>query len=296
MISKGRASVAVLGAAVLFGTSGTSKMLLVPDAMPITVASVRLVVGAVGLVLFVRWLGHVDQFMALLRRPIIWVMGAAVAGYQGLFFIALERTGIAVGTLVCLGSAPLLAGLLGWFMREGAPGWLWAMVTAIAVAGLSLLTLGNAQTPDVIGVLAALGAAASYAMYTVFGARLARSGFDSSAVMAAPFAIAAVLLLPFLFSDGAWWWSADGLVLAIWLGLAATTGAYILFGQGLRVLQPGHIATLTLAEPVVATMLGVVVLEERLTSTGWVGCLLVILALALLGAMENHRTRAKAMA
>ena len=61
-------------------------------------------------------------------------------------------------------------------------------------------------------------------------------------------------------------------------------------------LQPGHIATLTLAEPVVATMLGVVVLEERLTSTGWVGCLLVILALALLGAMENHRTRAKAMA
>ena len=98
MTPKGRASLAVLGAAALFGTSGTSKALLVPDALPISVASVRLVVGAVGLVLFIRWLGRTDQFKALLRRPIIWLMGAAVAGYQGMFFIALDRTGIAVGT------------------------------------------------------------------------------------------------------------------------------------------------------------------------------------------------------
>ena len=293
MTPKGRASLAVLGAAALFGTSGTSKALLVPDALPISVASVRLVVGAAGLVLFIRWLGRTDQFKALLRRPIIWLMGAAVAGYQGMFFIALGRTGIAVGTLVCLGSAPLMAGLLGWAVREGAPGWLWAGVTAIAVTGLAMLTLGSDQVPDPVGILAALGAAASYAAYTVFGARLARDGYDSSAVMAAPFAIAAVLLLPFILSGGPWWVSLDGVVMAVWLGLAATTGAYILFGKGLTLLQPGHIATLTLAEPVVATMLGVAVLGELISARGWIGCILVIVALALLGVMENRRKGAK---
>ena len=55
-----------------------------------------------------------------------------------------------------------------------------------------MLTLGSDIAPDAGGILAALGAAASYAAYTVFGARLARDGYDSSAVMAAPFAIAAV--------------------------------------------------------------------------------------------------------
>jgi DME family drug/metabolite transporter len=296
MSPKGRASLAVLGAAVLFGTSGTSKALLIPDAAPISVAALRLVVGAAGLVIFVRWIGRTDQFQALLRRPIIWAMGAAVAGYQGMFFIALGRTGIAVGTLVCLGSAPLMAGLLGWLVREGAPGWLWAGVTAIAVTGLAMLTLGSEIAPDPVGILAALGAAACYAGYTVFGARLARDGFDSSAVMAAPFAIAAVLLLPFLLIGGTWWVSGDGLVIALWLGLAATTGAYILFGKGLTLLQPGHIATLTLAEPVVATMLGVFVLAEAVSVQGWIGCVLVILALALLGVMENRRIDAKVSA
>jgi DME family drug/metabolite transporter len=65
--------------------------------------------------------------------------------------------------------------------------------------------------------------------------------------------------------------------------------AYLLFGLGLKVLQPGHIATLTLLEPAVATILGVVVLAEPISATGWIGCLLVIGALALLGIAENRR-------
>lgn len=296
MTVKGRATLAVLGAAVLFGTSGTTKALLAPDAGPISVAAVRLLVGAAGLFLFIRWIGRLDQFKILLRRPIVWVMGCAVAGYQGMFFIALGRTGIALGTLVCLGSAPLLAGLLGWLMKEGAPGWLWAGVTALAVIGLAMLTLSDAAGHDLLGIAAALTAAACYATYTVFGARLARDGFDSSAVMAAPFCIAAVLLAPFLLAGVGSLWSGNGLVLALWLGLAATSFAYILFGKGLPVLQPGHIATLTLAEPVVATLLGLFVLGEHLSPVGWFGCLLVILALALLGVVENRRNGAKVMA
>jgi DME family drug/metabolite transporter len=57
---------------------------------------------------------------------------------------------------------------------------------------------------------------------------------------------------------------------------------------GLRVLQPGHIATLNLFEPAVATVLGVVVLHEELGALGWVGCLLVLVALALLGIADGR--------
>jgi DME family drug/metabolite transporter len=85
--------------------------------------------------------------------------------------------------------------------------------------------------------------------------------------------------------------TSSGVVEVIWLGLVTTTVAYLLFGMGLRVLQPGHIATLTLLEPAVATLLGVVVLREPLSLIGWIGCLLVMGALALLGVAESRADR-----
>ena len=94
--------------------------------------------------------------------------------------------------------------------------------------------------------------------------------------------------MPFVFTSF-WWWSPGGFALALWLGLVTTTVAYLLFGVGLKALQPGHIATLTLLEPAVATVLGVLILGETLGMAGWIGCLLVIGALALLGVVENRR-------
>lgn len=287
----GAAVVAVLMAAALFGTSGTARALLVPESWPPGVAAVRLLVGALGLLVFVRVTqGTLNAVRALWRRPGIWVAGAAVAGYQGLFFMGVDRTGVAIGTLVSLGLAPLLAGLLGWALGEGPPGWSWVLFTTVAVAGLSLLTLGGTSGADPLGVLAALGAGCCYAAYTVLGAREARAGADAGAVMAAAFALGAVVLLPFLPAAVQWLWSPAGLCLAVWLGIAATTVAYLLFGSALPVLQPGHIATLNLFEPVVATLLGVTLLGETLTGSAWLGCLLVMLSLVGLGLGERRAT------
>lgn len=274
----------VLGAAALFSTSGTSKALLEPDAAPASVAAVRLAVGALGMVGFVAWRGSGGDAFVLMRRPLVWLMALGVAGYQGFFFVGVQLTGVATGTLVALGSAPFMAGVLGWFVGEGAPGWVWLGATVVGISGLLLLTGSGDANP--VGVLAALAAAASYAVYTVFGARLSRDGHDASAVLTAAFVLGAVLLTPFLMQAG-WVFSGSGLVLAAWLGLVATTVAYLLFGLGLPVLQPGHIATLTLLEPVGATLWGVLLLGETLGATGWVGCSLILGALVVVGVRER---------
>jgi len=276
-----------MGAAVLFGTTGTTRQLLVPDAPGTGVAAVRLIVGSIGLVAWVMWRGRGSDLVRLWRRPVVWLMGAGVAGYQAFFFIGTQRTGVAVAALIALGSAPFLAGLLGWAMREGAPGWLWAASTAIAVVGLGLLVSGSLDSGDAVGMLSALAAGGCYAVFTVLGVRLSREGFNGGDVLAASFSIGAVLLLPAAVAS-TWWLSWPGVVAALWLGIATTTVAYLLFGLGLSVLQPGHIATLTLLEPAVATVLGVVVLGEPLSALGWIGCLLVIVALALLGMAERN--------
>jgi DME family drug/metabolite transporter len=137
-------------------------------------------------------------------------------------------------------------------------------------------------------MLSALMAGACYAIFTVVGVGLAREGFTGSAVLASSFSIGAVLLVPAVFMS-TWWIAPGGIVVVLWLGLATTTVAYLLFGVGLKVLQPGHIATLTLLEPAIATVLGVIVLGEPVAALGWIGCLLVFCALALLGIAENRR-------
>lgn len=286
MITRSRAALAVMGAAALFGTTGTSRQLLVPDAPGTGIAAMRLIVGSLGLIVYVLWRGRGSDLLRLWRRPLVWVMGLSVAGYQAFFFIGTQRTGVAIAALMALGVAPFLAGLLGWAMREGAPGWLWAASTAVAVIGMTLLVAGNLSSGDGWGMLSAVAAGGCYAIYTVFGVRLSRDGFAGSDVLAASFAIGAVTLIPAAVSS-LWWWSVPGVIEVIWLGLFTTTLGYLLFGVGLAVLQPGHIATLTLLEPAVATMLGVLVLHEPISALGWVGCVLIFGALALLGLGER---------
>jgi DME family drug/metabolite transporter len=250
----------------------------------------RLLVGAAGLVCVVVVRGGGRSLMSIWRRPVVWLMGAAVAGYQALFFMGTIRAGVAVGTLISLAAAPFLAGVLGWILREGAPGWTWVVSTVVAVAGLVLLVWANLGVGEPIGMLYALGAGACYALYTVVGVRLAREGAAPSVVLAGSFSIGAILLLPAAVTS-TWWWSWSGVAAVLWLGLVATTVAYLLFGVGLRTLQPGHIATLNLFEPVVATLLGVLILGEQLGMTGWLGTVLVLVALGLLGIAGSRSSR-----
>ncbi|MDP1876117.1 MAG: EamA family transporter [Actinomycetota bacterium] len=284
------AAISVMGAAVLFGTSATSLQLLAPDAPPASVAALRLLVGSAGLLAFVALRGGFGGLVGLWRLPSVWLMGLAVAGYQALFFLGTASTGVAIGTLISLGVAPFLAGIIGWLAREGAPGWLWAGSTVIAILGLGLLMVGSLDSGQPGGMAAAAGAGACYAMYTVLGVRLSRADHAPSAVLAASFSVGAVLLLPAVMGT-TWWLTASGAAEVLWLGLVTTTAGYLLFGVGLRVLQPGHIATLTLLEPAVATLLGVVVLHEVVSATGWIGCLLILGALALLGLGEGRARR-----
>jgi DME family drug/metabolite transporter len=90
----------------------------------------------------------------------------------------------------------------------------------------------------------------------------------------------------------AWINSALLVGFVLYIGLATTALGYILFGNGLTHLSPGTVSTLTLAEPVLGTLMGVYILGEAMNLRGWIGCAVIIGALALLGIVES-RTPAK---
>ena len=82
------------------------------------------------------------------RAGLSLIAAGAVATYQLSFFAAVADTGVAVGTIVALGSAPALAGAIEWAVERRAPERAWAMATALACAGVAMLALAGADAID----------------------------------------------------------------------------------------------------------------------------------------------------
>ncbi len=283
MTPAGRGVVLVAAASVLFGTTGTALALAPESVTPLQAGAARLVIGGAALAAWLLLIRKAADGLAVLRRPAGLLLVAGICAYQPAFFLAAERSGVAVGALVALGTAPVWTGLLAATFEGFRPGRVWVGATGVAVVGLVLLT-SAARTPDPWGVLAAATAGASYAVYTVAAARLLRDGVEPAVVMGAGFGAAGVVALPVLILAGtAWMGQPDGAAVALWLGLATTTLAYVWFGRGLKVLPAPTVATLTLLEPVVATVLAVAVLDESVTALQVAGGLLLLTALAVLG-------------
>ena len=289
----GPAVAAVLAAAVLFGTTGTAQALGPDGTTPLGVGAVRLAVGGLALLLVLPLVGGSTRAAtALWRTPSGLLAGACTALYQVCFFAAVERTGVALGTLVTIGSGPVFAGLLGAVLLRERVEASWLLATGTCVAGLALLSLagGDDGATDPVGLLLALVSGAAYAAYTVAAKRCMRAGSASADVMASAFALGGLLLVPLLaLQPLAWLATPGGWVLAAYLGLVTTTAAYLLFGRGLAVLAAGPVTTLVLAEPLVATALGVGVLDERLPALGVAGAGLVLAGLALQGVASSRR-------
>jgi DME family drug/metabolite transporter len=282
--------VQVLLAAVCFGTTGTAQALGPDGLAPAGVGAARILVGG-SLLVLVALIAHGAGALLRVERGPALIAAGGVAVYQLAFFAAVRDTGVAVGTIVALGTAPTLAGAFEWALERRAPSRSWALATALACAGVAMLALAGAEASiSGPGVALAILAGASYAIYTLAAKRLLGAGHAPETVMAAAFGLGAVALAPVLAVTGAGWLAQPGGAgLAVFLGIVPTAVAYLLFAHGLKRLTAAETATLTLAEPLTAALLGVVVLSEHLALPAAFGAALVLAGLLALAAPEVRR-------
>src|SRR3954471_10446791 len=208
----------VLLAATCFGTTGTAQA-IGPGGSPVAVGAARIVFGGLLLVLVARGLG---VRMPSISRGLIG-MACAVALYQLSFFAAVRETGVAVGTVVAIGTGPAAAGLLGRLVNGERLGARWAAATAGAAAGVLLLAGGGGGSIVPAGVALAVVAGVGYATCTVLSKRLILAGAAPEGVMAAGFGGAAILLVPVLAAAGPGFLTgAGGLAMTLYLGAVPT--------------------------------------------------------------------------
>lgn len=271
----------VLIAAVLWGTTGTARALAPATASPLAVGAVRIAIGGAVLVVIALARGTLVSGRWPLVPTLVAVLG--VAAYQLSFFEGVAMAGVAAGTIVAIGSAPVFAGIVAFAALGERPGTRWLLPTVLAIVGVVLLSVSRADlnvAPLALGL--PLAAGASYAAYASATKVLLR-GRDHVAVAAAAFGGGAILLLPILAtSDLGWLAQPNGAAAALELGLVATALAYLAFFWGLARIPVSWGATLSLAEPLTAALLGTVLLGETLAPGQWLGAAFVAAGLAVL--------------
>lgn len=286
----------ILIAASLWGTTGTVRT-FADGSSALSVAAVRIVIGGLMLLACAALTRRGAGLRRLLggRRnlPLIALGAAAIAVYQTAFFVAAGRTGVAVATVVTIGGAPAFTGLIGLLARTSAPTGRWFLATAGAVTGCALLVGGGRDAGvEPAGIALALLSGLSYAVYATVASVLITRGEEDRAVAAALFGAAAVPLLPVLFTgQSGWLLAGSGALIALYLGVLTTGGGYLLFARGLRTTPATTATTLTLAEPAVAAVLGVVLLDERLGAAALGGLALLAASLVVLVVPVRRRNR-----
>lgn len=278
----------VLLGAVLWGTTGTTQTFLQEGISPFAVACVRSGIGG-GLLLV----------LVLLMKKMNWrtwpwkwnlLAAIAIALFQCLFFSSIRFTGVAIGTVVTIGSAPVFSGLLEWAVWKVKPGRIWAVATSFAIIGCALLFVNRGETIiDPFGIAMALCAGFMFALYTSVSKQLMKH-VETLPAVAMTFSICAVMLAPLALMDGVAWIADMGnLVPMLYMGIITTSIAYLLFLAGLRSVNSSAAVTLSLAEPLTAALLGVLFLGEYLSFTSWGGVLLILGGIVVL-TFDNRAT------
>jgi len=279
---------ALILSSVLWGTTGTAASFLPADVSPLAIGASTMAAG--GILLF---LVSARPAVAAIRDPAArsWLLLGAVGVfvYPLAFYTGMAEAGVAVGNVVALGSGPVFAAVFEWLWERRGLSVRWLVATAIALLGIVLLSFsrhsdGSPEEGDALtGVLFALLAGVSYALYSYASSRAIRVGHSGRGVMGGMFGLGAVPLLPVLLLLGApLLQSAETVAIAAYLAVGPMFVAYLLFGYGLTRLRSSVATSVTLVEPLVATVLAVAVVGERLQPTGWLGLALILAGITVL--------------
>lgn len=150
-----------------------------------------------------------------------------------------------------------------------------AFLGCVLVSGIT----GGVGRVSMEGLLLGLGSGIGYGLYSIFGRIALEKGYHPMTVSTYTFLFACVGVLPFIkpieiwnkmnVEAGLWGW-------ALCMVLFSTCMSFTLYTVGLKYMEAGRAAVLATLEPIVTTLVGVVVYKEMLSLVMVCGIVMVL--------------------
>lgn len=257
--------------------------ILVQKVHPLQIATLTLVTGFIGLLIFIIASGRVRKIFQLSYRDVLISMGLGVFGfflYQILTFSALVRIPASMNAVLVSNNVVFIALLAALILKERV-GPIRTAGIILAICGVVLVTFNNgfsfgngASDINLLGCVFSLLAALSAALYSVIGKKVLIS--NDPIIVAALAIFSGAVLLTILtaatvgFSDiflAGW----PTVLTMVFLGLTMIGVAYPLWFVCLKKFPASQISIYIYLTPIFAVILSLLILHERFSWLFWVG-------------------------
>lgn len=270
---------AVLGAVILWSSSYIVTKLGVGDIPPLTFAAIRFVVAAIVMGILFTFIKPREKVAKadLFRLALGGLLG--ITAYFSLQNLGVQRTTASDATLL-VASFPVITLILEIIFRKAKINFKQIGGIVIAIAGIVLvIDLSSTQSaPErLIGDLLLLATGLAWALYN-FATQNVVQKYSTITVIFWQTLFGMMALLPLALTEISKWQSinAPGLLGALYLGLFCSVGAFLLYGYGLKSLQPGLAVILLNLVPIFGLVFAVIFLHERISWMQLLGGAVVI--------------------
>ncbi|MDO6427376.1 EamA family transporter [Thalassotalea sp. 1_MG-2023] len=280
---------AIIIASFLWGTTGTIAS-YAPNISPFAIGAFSMGLGGVLLVISARKT-LLNNYKKMLAKPKLLFFGAiSVAVYPLAFYSSMRLSGVAIGTVISISTAPFFAAILERLLNKKTITLQWILSFMLGSVGIILLALGKDDSVYVthqlhqhsLGILLGCMAGFAYAGYSWAAKNLIESGVHAQSSMSGLFGLASLILLPSLFFTGEHLFSsASNTFISLYMAVIPMFLGYILFSYGLNYIEASKATLITLIEPLIATLLAIIIIGEKFTMIGWFGGILVSLCLLI---------------
>jgi len=237
-------------------------------------------------------------FLLIYDRRLLWIrikdlwcfIGTGICSivfFNYCYFSCITLASLSVAAIL-LYTAPAIVMVLSFFLFGEKFSKRKTVSLVLTFLGCVLVTgvIGNTKVLSIRGILVGLGAGFGYALYSIFGKYAIERGYNSLTITFYTFLVASVGCLFIADNKGIINTVTINYKIGLFcvvFGIICTVLPYLAYTIGLKYVENGKASIIASIEPVTATLLGIIFYKEQLSYSGFVGIILVLSGLEIMG-------------
>ena len=281
-----------LAVGILWGTPYFFTLIAVRELDPIVVAFGRTFIGALILMPFAVRRGGIGTVLKHWKPALAFCALEVLGPWYLLADAGTKLPSSLSGLLVA--SVPILGFIASLLVKHEKMGsWLRVAGLVIGLVGLVLLSFGEIRGGEAWPVIEVVLTACGYATAPIVASKYLRD-VPSLELTACCVAFAALVFSPFALTHLPSRVSSDAIWSVGWLGVVCTALTFVLFLQLIGEVGPSRAVVIAYVNPIVAVLLGVLILGEPFTTSVAIAFVLVLIG-SVLSTYTKREPRPKAI-